>query len=477
METALLSKNLIAKPDRRANLKKRERSLVLNENKIKTNNTQIYQALDDSQKQFVDEKQPNNLLDKIEKNLVNTREFIKKMEKCKETTAKNPKKVLQTMDKFLKDNEDLQNKSDIGKLDDKNNNNEIDFYFKSLNKIEDTIKFLETNLNEKKEEDIFKHSNFNLNHQLDEIDNDNQENNLNCSSSLPQISTFVSPDNKTSFQKMHDFSTLNKEIQTFMLSPDLHFSTISKKQDETSSKKKLDRSTLKNEEYLKSPIKNNDENAPISFDITARSKDNEEKTLDNLKDSFLLQSILKNSEIQLNPINPDLFFRNIDNTEEDSDKENMDFNSMKPKKDIQIISKPKNVDEEDDMMEKIKEMLENTRNELNKMNEKSFDFPNYQVIGKENKEVFFENPKNKSFLTCTTEKSINMEPNVKYLNDNFQAKVTLKRNTMIGERNLDEDELPMPRNYNIIKAEDGPKNKVQGKNNNSNSLNIRSFLK
>jgi len=475
METALLAKNLLGK--KKKTLKPREKSVILQSTKILNsmgNDSNLTLKLKD-------DKKPENLLDKIEKNLESTRIFIKKMEKCKET-VKDPSKMLQKMEKIA-EKEANEPKSHP---EEPIINKEMRPYFQSLNKIEDTIRFLETNLNEAKE-------------------------NPNFPMISPKITNFLSPEDKTLPQKFENLSTVSKDMKTFFLSPDNPLGA-SLKDDLNNDLSLINEKKMVEVSYqsIKKTFRNDEEkeNAPISFDITAKSRSFDEE-MDNQRDS-LLNSLIKNEEIQIQKLNPMLFFKNVQSYDgNDSDKENWGENlgaSMrneeqqptKPKKVIFSEIEGKNLkpahqnseDEEDNMIEKIKNMLENTKTELTKMNQVNFDFPNYQILGNEpqtnydkndnnRKEFFFENGVERK----KTEKLITVEPALRPLSSNFNVKINNSNMNFVKINNHrignEEEDMPIPRKFNVVKMEEKKLENLGNKlfKKTSDSLNIRSFLK
>ena len=511
METALLAKNLLGKKKKIPINKTREKSVVL----LSSKNTNETQNLNISRQIVEQTGKPANLLDKIEKNLESTRIFIKKMEKCKET-VKDPSKLLEKMEKLNQD-KNPETKQDVG-LDKKSEiNQEIFPYFQSLNKIEDTIKFLETNLKETKE--------------IPKIP-----------VASPQFSSFLSPENKTLLGLTCKNSTFSKDLRTLSVSPETQTKNNFKKSE------LFEKNEVSDKKTEKSAIiedKEEKENIPISFDVTAKSKSFDGDQ--SLRDSIFNSLLLKPNEIQINKINPEMFFKNLGNSPDQEEKEWEESNE-KPKKSLfleqdfnnessekiekmgffskeikksedkakktnlvkneqikEFVDKPKKVifseiegkkmkshsvveaEEEDVMIDKIKNMLENTKNELTKMNEINFNFPNYQIIGsdenKENSKVFFENVSNKSKIEG---KKIQVEPVLKPLNSNISVKVNnnMKTNNLNFMKVYEEDEMPMPmpRN-NRIKPEEKEweineiiRDDVRN-NKKNNSLNIKHFLK
>ena len=490
METALLAKNLLGKKKKQLS-KPREKSMVLlssiNDSEITTRQK--------------DDKKPN-LLEKIEKNLESTRNFIKKMEKCKET-IKDPSKMLQKLEELNeKRPEEAKPKPEQPVMD-----KEILPYFQSLNKIEDTIRFLENNIKETKENQIFPMA-------------------------TQKLNNYLSPEAKTITQKMENLSTVSQDMRTFFLSPDNPLAASIKEGQKPQSRKeeekdeceeepsfwrraneKKDDNYKYEEQYeehsLKKTFRNEEEreNLPISFDITAKSKSFDED-LDNQRDS-LLHSLIRQEELQIQKLNPEMFFKNVESHDgNDSDKENWNENvhkeeeCLKPAKVIfseiegkKLKQNHQNVeDDEDYMIEKIKNMLENTKTELTKMNQINFDFPNYQILGgeaqpmekiqkKESKnECFFENIAMKK----RNEKILNVEPCLKTLNNsNFNVKIhnSITNNVRIGGNQMffgqDEEEIPLPRKLNVVKTEERKTENLGSKmfKKSGDSLNIKSFLK
>lgn len=489
METALLAKNLLGKKKKKLN-KPREKSMVL-QSSINDSEVTIRQK---------DDKKPN-LLEKIEKNLESTRNFIKKMEKCKET-IKDPSKMLQKLEELSEKRSDEAKPKPEPPVIDK----EILPYFQSLNKIEDTIRFLENNIKETKGNKIFPIT-------------------------TPKLNSYLSPEAKTIAQKMESLSTVSQDMKTFFLSPDNPLAasiketqkpeTAKEEKDECDGESsfwrredenKEDHNYKYEEQYiehsLKKTLKNDEEreNLPISFDITAKSKSFDED-LDNQRDS-LLHSLIRQEELQIQKLNPEMFFKNVESHDgNDSDKENWNENIQKEEeclKPAKVIfsevegkkMKPnhhQNVeDDEDYMIEKIKNMLENTKTELTKMNQINFDFPNYQILGGEShpmertqkqeskNDCFFENIAMKK----RNEKVLNVEPNLKTLNNsNFNVKIhnSITNNVRIGGNQMvfGQDEEEIPRKLNVVKIEERKMGNLGNKmfKKSGDSLNIKSFLK
>lgn len=423
METAVFSKNLLGKKNIKIVADKYREKSTSKKTDSKINVSQL------TNKQIVDTKQ-ENLLDKIEKNLESTRIFIKKMEKCKDT-IKDPSKMLKTMENLIENS--VPKTSYLEETQDCLMNKETLPYFKSLNKIEDTIKFLEYSLKENTKETI--------------------------QMTVPKIPSFFSQENEKINQKKDHLSSFSNEIKSFMLSQDFALNSSKKSNTENNiSYSKAKKITEASEEKEINDERNEEEkeDVPISFNVTAKSKSQDED-VENQRDSFF-NSLIQANEIQINQINPELFFKNLDKSV-DSDKENWDDNikneDIKLNKVIfsEIVGKnqkthPNIQEEEDHMIEKLKNMLKNTKNELTKMHEINFDFPNYQIIGLQNKE-------NKD-INIRNEKRIEVEPKLKCMssNSNFSVRVNCSNNVNLFDKLLTHDEEEMPRNYNVIRADE-----------------------